>query len=32
VLDDTTMPDPPNSYMLSSQFFADAAKGKLYTY
>lgn len=32
VLDDTTMPDPPNSYMMSSQFFADAAKGKLYTY
>ncbi len=32
VLDDSAMPDPPNSYMLSPQVFADAARGKLYTY
>mgnify|MGYP000856106483 CR=1 FL=1 len=32
LLDDTYMPDPPNSYMLSSQVFADARRGKLYTY
>lgn len=32
VLDDSAMPDPPNSYMLSPQVFADAAKGKLYSY
>jgi hypothetical protein len=32
VLDDSRMPDPPNSYMLSPQVFADAARGKLYTY
>jgi hypothetical protein len=32
VLDDSTLPDPPNSYMLSPQVFADAAKGKVYTY
>ena len=30
VLDDSRMPDPPNSYMMSPQVFADAAKGKLY--
>lgn len=32
VLDDSKMPDPPNSYMLSPQVFADAAKGKLYNF
>jgi len=32
VLDDSQLPDPPLSYMLSSQVFEDAAKGKLYTY
>lgn len=32
VLDDSTMPDPPNSYMMSPQVFADASRGKLYTY
>ncbi len=32
VLDDSTLPDPPNSYMMSPRVFEDAAKGKLYTY
>jgi hypothetical protein len=32
LLDDSTMPDPPNSYLLSPQVFADAAKGKLYNF
>ena len=32
VLDDSQMPDPPNSYMMSPQVFADAAKGKLYNF
>ena len=32
VLDDSRMPDPPNSYMMSPQVFADAAKGKLYNF
>lgn len=32
LLDDSTLADPPNSYMLSPQVFADAAKGKVYTY
>ncbi len=32
VLDDSRMPDPPNSYMLSPQVFADAEKGKLYNF
>jgi hypothetical protein len=32
VLDDSAMPDPPWSYMTSSQVFADAAQGKFYTY
>jgi lipoprotein-anchoring transpeptidase ErfK/SrfK len=32
VLDDSTLADPPNSYMMSPQVFADAAKGKVYTY
>lgn len=31
-LDDGPMPDPPWSYMTSPQVFADAAKGKFYTY
>jgi lipoprotein-anchoring transpeptidase ErfK/SrfK len=30
VLDDSQMPDPPNSYMLSPQVFTDARNGKLY--
>lgn len=32
VLDDSQMPDPPNSYMLSPQVFADAQRGKLYNF
>jgi len=32
VLDDTTLPDPPMSYMLSPKVFADASQGKFYTY
>ena len=32
LLDDSAMPDPPMSYMLSPQVFADARRGKLYTY
>lgn len=32
VLDDSTMPDPPDSYMQSPQVFVDAAKGKLYNF
>jgi len=31
-LDDTTLPDPPMSYMLSPKVFADASQGKFYTY
>ncbi len=31
VLDDTTLPDPPNSYMMSNQVFNDAVyKGKMF--
>ena len=30
LLDDSAMPDPPMSYMLSPQVFADARRGKLY--
>lgn len=32
VLDDSTLPDPPDSYMNSQQVFTDAAQGKVYTY
>jgi hypothetical protein len=32
VLDDSTLSDPPMSYMLSAQVFEDAKKGKIYTY
>ena len=32
VLDDSTMPDPPDSYMKSPQVFADAARGRLYNF
>ena len=32
VLDDSTMPAPPDSYMKSPQVFADAARGKLYNF
>jgi hypothetical protein len=32
VLDDTSLSDPPDSYMLSSKVFADAAQGKIYNY
>lgn len=32
VLDDSTLPDPPESYMLSPKVFEDAARGKLYTF
>jgi lipoprotein-anchoring transpeptidase ErfK/SrfK len=31
-LDDTRLPDPPDSYMKSPQVFADAAKGKMWNY
>jgi hypothetical protein len=30
VLDDSTLADPPDSYMMSNQVFEDAAKGKMY--
>jgi hypothetical protein len=32
VLDDSTLADPPMSYMLSPQVFEDAKKGKIYNY
>jgi len=32
VLDDSTLPDPPESYMLSPKVFEDASRGKLYNY
>ncbi len=32
VLDDSAMPDPPDSYLQSPQVFADAARGRLYNY
>lgn len=32
VLDDSTLPDPPQTYMLSPKVFEDAARGKLYTF
>lgn len=32
VLDDSTLPDPPLSYMLSPQVFADAREGKLWKF
>jgi hypothetical protein len=32
VLDDSTMPDPPDSYLQSPQVFVDAANGKLYNF
>jgi hypothetical protein len=32
VLDDTTLPDPPMSYMLSPKVFTDASQGRFYTY
>jgi len=32
VLDDSTLPDPPNSYMLSPKVFEDAAQGRFYTF
>ena len=32
VLDDSNLPDPPMSYMLSSRVFADASYGKLWKY
>lgn len=32
VLDDSTLADPPMSYMLSQQVFEDAKKGKVYNY
>jgi lipoprotein-anchoring transpeptidase ErfK/SrfK len=31
-LDDSRLPDPPESYLLSPQVFADAAKGKMWNY
>jgi len=31
-LDDSRLPDPPDSYMMSTQVFADAAKGKMWNY
>ncbi|MBL9132201.1 MAG: L,D-transpeptidase [Verrucomicrobiaceae bacterium] len=32
VLDDSTLADPPDSYMLSPKVFEDAARGKIYNY
>ena len=32
VLDDSKLPDPPMSYMLSPQVFADQAKGKMWNF
>jgi lipoprotein-anchoring transpeptidase ErfK/SrfK len=32
VLDDSSLPDPPMSYMLSSRVFADASQGNLWRY
>jgi len=32
LLDDSAMPDPPMSYMLSPQVFDDARRGKLYNF
>ncbi|MEQ1750907.1 MAG: L,D-transpeptidase, partial [Prosthecobacter sp.] len=32
VLDDSTLADPPDSYMMSSKVFSDAAQGKIYNY
>lgn len=32
VLDDTRLPDPPLSYMLSPKVFSDAAEGRLWTF
>jgi L,D-transpeptidase catalytic domain len=32
VLDDSAMPDPPDSYLHSPQVFADADRGKLYNF
>jgi L,D-transpeptidase catalytic domain len=32
VLDDSSLPDPPMSYMLSSQVFSDAQRGNLWKY
>lgn len=32
VLDDSSMPDPPNSYLFSPKVFEDAKMGKLYTF
>jgi hypothetical protein len=32
VLDDTKLPDPPMSYLMSPQVFADMRKGKLWTF
>jgi L,D-transpeptidase catalytic domain len=32
LLDDSKMPDPPDSYMLSPKVFEDASRGKLYNF
>jgi lipoprotein-anchoring transpeptidase ErfK/SrfK len=32
VLDDGPLPNPPNSYLMSPQVFADAAKGRMWTF
>ena len=32
VLDDSNLPDPPMSYMLSGRVFADASHGNLWKY
>ncbi len=32
VLDDSSLADPPDSYMMSSKVFSDAAQGKIYNY
>jgi hypothetical protein len=32
VLDDTPLPNPPQSYMLSPRVFQDAEQGKMYNF
>ncbi len=32
VLDDSSLPDPPNSYMMSPKVFEDAQQGRFYTF
>jgi hypothetical protein len=32
VLDDSPLPNPPNSYLMSPQVFSDAQKGKMWNF